>query len=193
MKNKFLISLKIKYFSIVLSVLFLLLCYSCENKKRKEINKILNEWIGKEILIPDNVTFKSFAKDTIFNSVFEREYKILFYIDTLGCLSCNTKLHLWKNIIEEFDVIAPDKVGFIFVFEFKRLSDAIYLLRDEDFKYPVIIDSDRKFNILNNFPVQRELQCFLLDKENKTLLVGNPTLNTEILNLYKKQILIEFD
>ena len=174
---------------IILSVLFFFLCFACESKKkRKEIVKVLNEWTGKEVLIPDNVTFKSFAKDTVYNSVFEKEYKILLYIDTIGCISCNTKLHLWKNIIEEFNVTAPDKVGFIFVFEFKKLSDAIFLLRDEDFNYPVIIDFERKFNKLNNFPVQREFHCFLLDKNNKVVLVGNPSENTEILNLYRQQI-----
>ena len=164
-------------------------CSCKNNKKRKDATQIVNEWIGKEILIPDNIVFKSFDKDTVFNSVFEKEYKILLYIDSVGCVSCNTKLHLWKKIIEEFNATSPDKVGFIFVFEFKKIRDAIYLLRDEDFKYPVIIDMDSKFNKLNKFPVQNEFQCFLLDKDNKALLIGNPATNAEILNLYKQQIL----
>lgn len=165
---------------------------SCEaGKKRKEIEKTINEWTGKEIMFPENIIFKSFDKDTVYNSVFEKEYKVFLYVDSVGCLSCNTQLHLWKKVIEEFNTTAPDKTGFIFVFEFKKLSDALYLVHDEDFKYPVIVDMESRFNKLNNFPVQREFQCFLLDKNNKVLLVGNPAGNETVLNLYKQQIFSE--
>jgi len=41
---------------------------------------------------------------------------------------------------------------------------------------------------LNRFPIQTQYQCFLLDKDNKVLMVGNPVLNYEIWKLYKEQI-----
>jgi hypothetical protein len=41
---------------------------------------------------------------------------------------------------------------------------------------------------LNNFPQEREYQCFLLDKQNRVVMVGNPVYNHAIWELYKKII-----
>jgi hypothetical protein len=54
------------------------------------------------------------------------------------------------------------------------------------------IDSDDKNDELNNklnhFPNNPTFQCFLLDKNNKVLAIGNPANNTKIWELYKKII-----
>jgi hypothetical protein len=42
--------------------------------------------------------------------------------------------------------------------------------------------------MLNHFPSQPELQSFLLDKDNKVLLIGNPVLNPKVWDLYKQII-----
>jgi hypothetical protein len=41
---------------------------------------------------------------------------------------------------------------------------------------------------LNHFPKQQQYQCFLLDKDNKVLMIGNPVTNPKIWDLYKAQI-----
>jgi hypothetical protein len=54
--------------------------------------------------------------------------------------------------------------------------------------YPVFIDESSAINRLNSFPSKAEHQRFLLDKANRVLLVGNPTLNPKIWELYKEVI-----
>jgi hypothetical protein len=54
--------------------------------------------------------------------------------------------------------------------------------------YPVFIDEKNEINRLNHFPTLMEYQCFLLDKDNKVLLIGNPTLNLRIWEMYKQVI-----
>jgi len=57
------------------------------------------------------------------------------------------------------------------------------------FDYPVFIDIKGTINDLNHFPQAAQYQCFLLDKDNKVLMIGNPVMNSKIRELYKSQIL----
>mgnify|MGYP000925728807 FL=1 len=43
-------------------------------------------------------------------------------------------------------------------------------------------------NTLNKFPKNPQYQTFLLDKDNKILLIGSPIGNHHIWNLYKQII-----
>ncbi|MDR3266230.1 MAG: hypothetical protein LBT24_01490, partial [Tannerella sp.] len=83
------------------------------------------------------------------------------------------------------------KPDFIFVIQPKHGGDKEIkqLLKQNGFIYPVFIDIDNKIFALNNFPKEQEYQCFLLDKDNKVVMVGNPVLNPAIWKLYKKIIL----
>ncbi|GHT28790.1 hypothetical protein FACS189432_07220 [Bacteroidia bacterium] len=63
-----------------------------------------------------------------------------------------------------------------------------YLLKRDGFNYPVFIDMDNRINQLNHFPSEQSYQCFLLNKDNKVIMIGNPVLNPKIWELFKKQI-----
>jgi hypothetical protein len=52
----------------------------------------------------------------------------------------------------------------------------------------VFVDKKNEMMQLNNFPKKPEYQCFLLDKDNKVVMIGNPVLNPGIWELYKKII-----
>jgi hypothetical protein len=47
---------------------------------------------------------------------------------------------------------------------------------------------NKTINHLNRFPDESTYQCFLLDKNNKVLMIGNPSLNPKIWELYKQQV-----
>ena len=63
-----------------------------------------------------------------------------------------------------------------------------HLFARDRFDYPVFMDTNGAINQLNRFPKQMEYQCFLLDKDNKVVMVGNPVLNMNIWELYKSQV-----
>ena len=57
-------------------------------------------------MFPENVSCYMAGKDTILelcNEWFQKDYKILMYIDSTGCSSCRLKLFEWKQFIEETD------------------------------------------------------------------------------------------
>jgi hypothetical protein len=173
-------------------VAILLLSTSCKNKKEreteKEAAKIVTEWIGKDIRFPPNIRFSIFGKDTIATSLIQKPFKILLYTDSIGCLSCRLKLLEWVSLIEKTDSMATGKVGYIFIFKPKREKELQQLLKQHKLHYPVIVDLGDEFNKLNHFPEKQAFQCFLLNQQNKVLLVGNPVHNPQIWKLYEAQI-----
>jgi len=175
---------------IFLCVLFSV--FSCKDNKRKEdATKIVSEWIGKEIRFPENVPCFVSGQDTLqvlCDDHFRKEFKILLYVDSAGCSSCRLKLFDWKQLMEEADSLFLGKVGFLLFFQPKEVKDVRYIFIQDKFGYPVFMDTKGTINSLNHFPQAQQYQCFLLDKYNKVLMIGNPVLNRRIWELYKEQI-----
>jgi hypothetical protein len=91
----------------------------------------------------------------------------------------------WKLYIEE----TGSTVDFLFYFHLKDEKELITLLKREHFvNYPVYIDRNGELNRLNHFPKNPMFQCFLLDRDNKILAVGNPASNLRIWEFYKRII-----
>jgi hypothetical protein len=90
--------------------------------------------------------------------------------------------------MEEADTLFQGKVGFLLFFQPKSTREMALLFARDRFDYPVFMDINATINRLNGFPKEMEFQCFLLTKDNKALMIGNPVLNMNIWKLYKSQI-----
>lgn len=160
---------------------------SCsENDPKEQILRIMNEWVGKTIVFPEGIEEYSINKTKKVNA--DYEYKILLYTDSVGCTSCKLKLPIWKEYIKELDSIANGRVEFLFYFQPKKERELVYLLKQSGLNYPVYLDIKGEINKKNKFPSQMEFQCYLLDKENKVVSIGNPVLNPKVWELYKSTI-----
>lgn len=165
--------------------------FSCKNEqkeKEKQIAKLVTEWQGKEIKFPDNLIFTRYLTDTTDFQIPQSEYKVLVYVDSIGCTSCKLQLHKWIELIEYTDSATQGKVPFLFFFHPKDTKEIRYLLKRNGFDRPVYIDLDDRLNKLNKFPADMTFQTFLLDKNNKIVALGNPVHNTAVKDLYLKQI-----
>ena len=174
---------------------FLLVSFSvcsCKDKRREEeIGKTVAEWIGKEIRFPEDTPCYLSGKDTLpalCSEAFRKEFKILLYVDSAGCSSCRLKLFEWKQLMEEADSLFRGRVGFLLFFQPKNVKEMAYLFVRDRFDSPVFMDINGAMNGLNRFPQAIQYQCFLLDRDNKALMMGNPVLNRRIWELYKEQI-----
>lgn len=173
-----------KVLPIILSVL---LFFSCGNdsKIKKEL-KILQ---SQSIIIPNNVKVLINGKDTVMNSFMDSELKLIFYIDSAGCSSCAIKdIYLWNDFVEyaeEFD----NRLKYYFIFSPKKNDEysVRFALKTNNFDYPVILDSKGEFKKRNpHIPKNPLLHTFLLDKDNKVILVGNPLNNPKIEEMFYK-------
>jgi hypothetical protein len=162
---------------------------ACKDKKITETERIVNKWIGKTILFPNiETTYINDEDSSLYISNFDikkiKEYKILFYADSTGCTECKLSLHMWKSYIEELS----SKVAFLFYFQVKSKKKFLFLLKIKQFNYPVYIDSNNELDKLNKLPDNPLYQCFLLDKDNKVISIGNPANNPKVWKLYKQII-----
>ena len=171
----------------IFSICFL----SCiENKRRDSIAKIVEEWTGKEIQFPEGLTCIPIGKDTTCIDLHNDNYKILLYVDSLGCTSCRLNLTGWKKIMNESDSAFIRKPEFVFIFQpkMKDEKEVQNIFKSNGFSHSVFIDKENETDKINKFPTNTEFQCFLLDKDNKVIMVGNPSQYTVIWALYKKVI-----
>ncbi|MDR1980566.1 MAG: DUF1573 domain-containing protein [Tannerellaceae bacterium] len=175
-----------------LSLLFILslLIFSCRGDKKKidHITRLVAEWQGKEIVFPDNPIFTRYQTDTTDYRIPESEYKVLIYIDSMGCTSCKLQLPRWKELIAYTDSVTGGTVPFLFFFHPKDMKEISYLLKREGFDFPICIDLQDELNKRNQFPPDITFQTFLLNKENKVVVIGNPIHNLAVKELYLKRI-----
>ena len=176
----------------LLVVIFLIaICFSaCKDAHREDVAKIVSEWTGKEIKFPEGLSCTSMGTDTIYVDLYSDRYKILLYVDSLGCSSCRLKLSEWKRIMAEADSLFGREVDFLFYFQPKKQNerDLQFLFRSNGFNHPVLIDLKNEIDKLNKFPSHTDYQCFLLDRDNKVVMIGNPSVNTGIWQLFKGYI-----
>ena len=137
-----------------LFILFLSLSFSCSSRNR-EITSLYHEWSQKQIIIPDNIAFTKFIKDTTdYNT--NTNYKILFYVDSTGCTMCKMKLFEWASFMSDITALAGDKVSFIFTINPNQEKNTLRELRSSliagRFDYPINIDLTDTLNHLNHFP-----------------------------------------
>lgn len=177
------------YLSIVIATIAV--CFSsCKNKRQNDALKIVAEWKGKEVKFPERIPCFSMGKDTTCVDLYGDNYKIMLYVDSPGCTSCLLKLSAWKKIMQEADTVFTRKPEFVFFFQPKKEDEKelAFLFRQNGFSHQVFVDKNNEIGILNSFPSMPEYQCFLLDKDNKVIIAGNPSLNQGIWTLFKKII-----
>lgn len=165
-------------------ILFIFSLFSCKETKKENISHLVKEWNNKKIVYPDIMHFTVLGADT--NFLFKSEYRIITYVDSAGCTSCKLKLEWWKKFISQLDTIGNLPV--LFFLHPKNRKELNYILKRDNFNYPVCIDENDSLNKLNHFPSDLMFQTFLLDKDNRVLAIGNPIHNPKVKELYLKII-----
>ena len=132
--------------------------------------------------------FTRFVTDTVPYRIPKTDYKVVVFVDSVGCISCKLQLPKWKEFIHEVDSLSDGNVPFVFFFQTKDVRELRYILRRDNFPYPVCIDTEDSFYKLNRFPGEMMFQTFLVDSENRVKVIGNPIHNLSVKDLYLKEI-----
>jgi len=171
---------------VILLILLLatLLLASCNDNKKSSVAEIVSQWEGREIIFPDNSVFTIQGRDTVDFQFLDAPYKILTYIDSVGCMSCKLQLMNWSKMIAELDSITDGTVPVVFYINASSQKELSYITRRDGFKHPVCYDKQDEINKLNHFSDNMTFQTFLLDKDNKVIGIGNPVHNYRVKELY---------
>ena len=167
---------------------FLAVCVSCRESRHNQMERLVQEWNGKEIRFPSHPVFTRFVTDTVPYRIPKTDYKVVVFVDSVGCISCKLQLPKWKEFMHEVDSRCKGKVSFVFFFQSADVKELRYILRRDGFSLPVCIDTDDSFNSLNHFPSEMMFQTFLVDSENRVKVIGNPIHNLSVKDLYLKEL-----
>lgn len=168
---------------IFASLIFLL--SSCGSKSEKQL--IVENMIGRELVIPDKIVTKIMS-GTVNADIGFADYKIISYIDSGGCAPCKMKLPVWKDIINELNSQRNTTVAFLMIIGGGLDNKTDSTIAKISFPHRLAFDTSRSFMSLNNILEDSDLHTFLLDSDNCILAVGNPAENPKTRNLYKKII-----
>ena len=173
---------------LLLYIGVIILFLSCQESRKEHINRLVKEWKKKEIVFPKNPIFTILGNDTVDFKIKKSNYKVVVYVDSTGCVSCKLRLKEWKELIAYVDSVSGGQVPFLFFFQSKDNKELRYILKRDNFRLPVCVDSQNEFGKLNRFPSEQMFQTFLLDKDNRVKVIGNPIHNLSVKELYLKEI-----
>lgn len=102
-----------------------------------EIAGIVTEWQDREIIFPQDIVFTRYGKDTLSYQIPSSDYKILLYVDSIGCTACKLQLHKWREFIKEVDTLTDGSVPVLFIFHPMDRKEISFLLRRDEIDIPV--------------------------------------------------------
>ena len=177
-----------KMMRTIVGIICIVLFTACSESREEAVYRLVKEWTGKEIKFPERSVFTVQGKDTVDFTYPNADYKVLVYVDSVGCTSCKLQLDRWKKVIKEMAEETGKDIPFLFFFHPKDMKELRYLTRRDAFTYPVCFDENDELNALNCFPSDMTFQTFLLNKDNKVVSIGNPVHNPKVKELYMKHI-----
>lgn len=176
--------MKIKLFILLILSSATLLFISCNDNRKISVVDIVSQWEDREILFPENSVFTIQGRDTVDFQFKDAPYKILTYVDSVGCMSCKLQLMNWSKLILELDTVTGGAVPVVFYINASSRRELSYITRRDGFMHPVCYDEQDEINNLNHFPYDMTFQTFLLDADNKVVGIGNPVHNYRVKELY---------
>ena len=93
-----------------------------------------------------------------------------------------------ERIYPIYGFYQSEEYPFLIFFQFDDQWEIHSLLIRENFDKPICLDRSDSLNQLNHFPKDIRFQVFLLDKNNKVVVIGNPVHNPNVKELYLEEI-----
>ena len=169
---------------LILALFATCLLSSCQKTETERLEQLLQTWYEKEITFPDNPSFTVYGEKESDFTIPVGGYKLVHYVDSVGCTSCKLNLDKWKEYIAYLDSVTGHTVPCLFFIHATQKREVKIALKESRFSHPVCLDVENEFYRLNKFPMHPMLQTFLLDKDNRIVGMGDPVKNPRVKELY---------
>ena len=162
-------------------------CTVTDNQKKKLADELR---LFREVAItfPDNLLAKRYDEQAPDISLLNRPLKMVVYVNREGCGSCKITglLPVYQFILENRHV---EKFGMVVILSPSHIKLSDDYLEQFRLRQTFFFDLDGSFERLNpHLPENERFHTFLLDENNKVVLVGNPVRNTKLKNLYLAEL-----
>lgn len=173
--------------------LFLCICLltvGC-NRSKSGLKNDLEKFMQSKIAIPELVDEFKEIRDTALIWRDEPLVRMVIFYDSTVCGSCKmSQIWQWQMVTD----YAKNTQGrfrplFIFAPSAGKEQEVRVALRTIPPDYPIFVDSEQEFISANpNIPTNKIMHVFLLDKNNRVVLVGDPLNNNQLWGLYMTTI-----
>lgn len=162
-----------------------LLILSCARSNSSETQEIINKMHASPISFPQEMVFQ-IGSDTLGNSPLDSEYKIITYIDSIGCSICKMRLARWTDIMPEFISLTEGNIELIMIVNSSQSPEYMTAIKDYGFNHPISFDSKSLFKQNNYLSSNDNYNTFLVDSNDSIVVIGNPATNPKIKKLYER-------
>ena len=154
--------------------------------------EIIASFIGREIIFPTDLRY-FVQEDKIDLDIDKADYKIMTYLSSDGCTSCKMRLRVWNEFLNDIISRSAENISFVMILNpnEQKYEEAVRAIKTSKFNHPVSFDKEDIFIRTNHLPDDEIYHTVLLDKDNRVLVVGNPTSNPKIKELYLRHMLNE--
>lgn len=121
---------------ILICIIICTVVYSCNNQQSIKLDTDLDA-IGKNIEIPDELQI------LVYNRVVEEfttnysDFKIITYIDSIGCTPCKMKLAAWSDFLNIVKSVNDISVDFIMIIRSKWTESIDKAIVNSHFLHPI--------------------------------------------------------
>lgn len=169
---------------ILLAFSLLALLSSCKSAEEKEVERVVGSRIGSEVVLPEGLLYRSLA-DSVCAAPTQGP-RVIVYING-ECSACSKAFSQWKEMEEAWG--EEDRVPIVYYVRTYSFDTLEWLLRQKGFDAAFYIDPKSDILYLNGISEKQPLlHTFLVDGDNRMVLVGSPIDNAQMLALYKQQI-----
>lgn len=171
-----------------LSLIIIILCIGCNsNRDGRYVKKLYGEKIDYGMVMNNPVNRFDPISDDNDNSV-----KIVAYVDSMLCTTC--LLDYLDRASVFLDSLGDARIDYLCIIRPRNNSigeiQAAFPTIDSLENVHLLLDTEDQYikrNALDKVP--SHLRCFLLDKHDRVMLVGDPIRIYEVRQLYKNTIL----
>lgn len=169
-------------FDLAIVVLTALSLVSC-NTEKTELRKILRSFQNEEIEIPSDMLVINDCR-AIVDTVRHGGPAFVMYFTDIECTDCAINhLRDYAGLFSFKDRYPVLDVLIVLDVPEDSLLDVVKKLEEQKLMFPVYLDINGKFKTMN-IPKDGRFHSFLIDSDNKPVLVGNPIRSNAILDLF---------
>lgn len=168
---------------IIVDFLLLLVLCACNNYDR--VTAEIKALMGREITFPKGYKSLSCHDSLKVEPLLGADVKMVSYIDNLPCTSCGIKmLYNWIAEIDSMEQGLP----YVIVVQTDKKEELFDIISHVSFPRPLMIYDSDVLKTENHLDVLARNKTFLLNRDNKIVLVGEPFGCSRMFDLYKQQI-----
>ena len=161
--------------------------FSC-NSPKKELQDAIEQMQSRKIAIPYE-QMNCWANDSILKvSPWEKaKLKLVHYIDSATCSSCYLQKVKMNDYLFRMEELSNNEFyNVIIINPGNKMNEELEKLFSEKLiPQTIFIDSTNNFAQVNpNIPHETKYHTFLVDDNNKVILVGNPIVNKKIKDIF---------